>query len=148
MGGPAPGEFPHPLDRGELRRVRRQEQQREDPSVLAPQWRQQDGMVVPGIVQHDHHALPARAMPQQRLEERLEGPRIECRTDGANERARRHAHSPETGHRLASRRVDQHGVFDLGRDPHSCPRAVLLEMAFVQAPQVNVLAPCQPAQFF
>jgi hypothetical protein len=41
-----------------------------------------------------------------------------------------------------------HGIPVLGWNPHSAARAVLLEMAFVQAPQFNVAAPRQPAQFF
>jgi hypothetical protein len=44
--------------------------------------------------------------------------------------------------------MHQHRIFDLGRYPHPASRAMLLEVAFVQAPQFNVPSPCQAAQFF
>jgi len=49
---------------------------------------------------------------------------------------------------VARRRVEPHRIPDLGRHPHARPCSVLLEMAFVHAPQFNVLASGYPAQFF
>jgi hypothetical protein len=44
--------------------------------------------------------------------------------------------------------MQQNRILDLGRHPHPTPGAMLLEVAFVQAPEFNVLALCQAAQFF
>jgi hypothetical protein len=42
----------------------------------------------------------------------------------------------------------QHRILDLGRHPHPTARAMLLEVAFVHAPQFNAPASCQTVQFF
>jgi len=65
-----------------------------------------------------------------------------------NELAAGKAHGAKAGHRLAGGRMHQYGILDLRRHPHPAPRAVLLEMAFVQAPQFNVPASCRAPQFF
>ncbi|MFO1264915.1 MAG: hypothetical protein U1E84_16510 [Rhodoferax sp.] len=101
-----------------------------------------------GVVQHDHHSLAARAMPQQFLEEGLERLRIEALAHGADKFAADQAARAEAGHRLAGGRMEQYRIPDLGWHPHPAPGAVLLEVAFVQAPQFNVRTPCQTAQFF
>lgn len=40
------------------------------------------------------------------------------------------------------------GSPSFGGNPHSAARAVLLEVAFVQAPQLNVIPLGQPVKFF
>ncbi len=123
-------------------------EQRKHVAVFAQQGRQQYGMVVLGIVQHDHHAFAARAVPQQLFQEGLERQGIELPAHGAHELAAGEAHCAKACHRLAGRRMEQYRILDLGRHPHPASCAVLLEMAFVQAPQFNVASLCQTPQFF
>jgi hypothetical protein len=44
--------------------------------------------------------------------------------------------------------MGQYGIFDLRCDPHATARAVLLEVAFVQTPEFNILLSSQNPQFF
>lgn len=148
MRGQPSGELPHPLDGSELRRVRWQEQQCQDAPVPAQQRGQQDGVVVSGVVQHDDHPLAMRTMSQQLPEKGVEGSRIEYRAHRADEFSGAQADGAEAGHGFSSGCVLQHRILDLGRHPHASARAVLLEMAFVQAPELNVGALGEPAQFF
>src|SRR6266550_5815737 len=39
-------------------------------------------------------------------------------------------------------------IFHLGRDPHPTPRAVLLEVNFINSPEINLRISCQCAEFF
>ena len=50
--------------------------------------------------------------------------------------------------RLAGGMMNQDGVLFLRCNPHSAPRTVLLEMDFIQGPQINVVSCCQCAQSF
>ena len=104
--------------------------------------------MVPGIVQHQYHARAARAMPQQRLQKGPERGRIERGAQGADELAGAQADGTKAGDRLAGGRMEQDRILDLGRHPHAAPGAMLLEVAFVHAPEFNALAPGQAVQFF
>lgn len=104
--------------------------------------------MVPGIVQHQHHARVAGAMPQQRLQKGLERGRVERGAQRADERAGAQTDGPEARDRLAGGRMEQDRILDLGRHPHAAPGAMLLEVAFVHAPEFNAPAPCQAMQFF
>lgn len=104
-------------------------------------------MMVPGIVEHQHHPCVAGAMPQQRLQEGRVRGCVERVAQGADERAGAQADGPKAGHRLTGGRMEQDGILDLGRDPHAAARAMLLEVAFVQTPQFNAPAPCQAMEF-
>ena len=90
--------------------------------------------MVPGIVQHNHHALVAGAMPQKRLQKGLERGRIELGAHGADELAGVQADGTKAGDRLAGGRMEYDRILDLGRHPHPATGAMLLEVAFVHAP--------------
>ena len=109
---------------------------------------EQDRVVVPGIVQHQHHARVAGAMPQQRLQKGLERGRVERGAQGADELAGAQTDGTKAGDRLAGGRMEQDRILDLGRHPHAAPGAMLLEVAFVHAPEFNAPAPGQAVQFF
>ena len=144
----AAGELPDALDGGQLRTVQRQKQQGEHGAIFSKQGREQDRVVVPGIVQHQYPARAARAMPQQRLQKGRERNRIERGAQGADEFAGVQAVGLKAGDRLAGGRMEQDGILDIGRHPHAAPGAMLLEVAFVHAPELNAFAPCQAVQLF
>lgn len=54
----------------------------------------------------------------------------------------------ESSHRLARGSIQQNRVLVLWGDPHPTARPVLLKVALVQAPQLNVGAPGQATKFF
>ena len=117
-------------------------------TVLVQQRLEYSSVVVRGVVEHDDHA-PARAsMTQQAAYESLKRLTIEARTERRDQAARTQVHGTKAGDGLARRRVLHDGIPALRSNPHAATRSVLLEVAFVDAPQINVVALCQAAQFF
>lgn len=105
-------------------------------------------MMIGGVVEHENHALTARAMSQKLFEKSFEGERIELRGGRPDELPRAQTDRAEAGNRLSGRRMHEDGVFNLGGDPHPRPGAVLLEVAFVHAPQLKIHATSEAPQFF
>ena len=116
--------------------------------------------VVTRVVEYDHHLLVARAASEQGLEEDLEGGGVEHRGKEVDELAAEQDRA-ETGDGLSRRGMEDDGgrrrgkttgeddgVLVFGRDPQATSGAVALEVAFVLAPQLNIAAPRQTAEFF
>src|SRR5437879_6117778 len=141
-------ELPDALDRGQLRAVGRQKQQGQQMPDTAQERLQLTGVVVAGVVQHDDHAFAAPAMAKQLAQEPLERVGVELGRGRPDELTAIEAHRAEAGDRFARGRVQDNRVLDLGRHPHPSAGSVLLEVAFVQAPQIHVSATGQSAQFF
>ena len=136
MGGEPTSKLPEPLDRIELGAVGRKKYQSEHATVLGEHGFERTGMVVPGVVEHDHHALAAGPMAQELPEEVLEALGVEPGRDLVHELAASHVDRTETGHGLSRWGVQQHRIADLRGHPQAARGAVLLEVAFVHAPQV------------
>ncbi len=62
--------------------------------------------------------------------------------------ARPQVDRPEQRHGFPRRRVEQDGVRLLGWHPHDTAGAMLLEVAFVETPEVNPVGAGEPAEFF
>ena len=105
-------------------------------------------MVVFGVVQYQYQTFAAGTMLEQSPQKALEGFGVELRLELRYQFAGAYADRPEAGHRLARRRMQYYWVFVFWRHPHSTARTMLLEMAFVGAPQVNLWIDRQTAQFF
>jgi len=105
-------------------------------------------MVIPCIVQNHHHALALCASAQQEAQKLLKGLGIKDLAQAVGEFACGQAHRTKASHGLARGGMQEYGVFDLGSHPHPSACAMLLEMTFIQAPQLNVLESCQTALFF
>ncbi len=143
-----PRQPPDALDRRQLRTVGGKEPQLEVVAVGGKQRLKQFRAVVTRVVEYDHHLLVARSAPEQSLEEDLEGGGVEHRGKDVDELAAQQADRAETGDGLSRRGMEDDGVLVFGRDPHATAGAVALEVAFVLAPQLNIAAPRQTAEFF
>ena len=143
-----PRQPPNALDGRKLRTVGGKEQQLEVLAMGGKQRLKQFCAVVTRVVEHDHHFLVARAASEQSLQEDLEGDGVEHRGKEVDELAAEQADRAETGHGLSRRGMEDDGVFIFGRDPHATSGAVALEVAFVLAPQLNIAATRQTAEFF
>ncbi len=104
--------------------------------------------MIPGVVQHEDEAPMGPAMPPQLAEEPAEGHRIELRRELGHQLARPELDRPEEGHGFPRRGMEQHGIRLLGRHPHRAAGAVLLEVAFVETPEVNPVGVGESAEFF
>src|SRR5580704_7098799 len=105
-------------------------------------------MMISGIVQYEDHSPCGILLAQQPFEEAQESGGVEDGAHHAHELARVQADGAETSHGLAGRRMLQDGVFDFRRHPHAAARTVLLEVTFIQAPQLDVGTASQTAKFF
>src|SRR5450759_2721180 len=105
-------------------------------------------MVIAGVVEYEEHATAAALIAQQSLEEGLECLGVEDGAHHAYELTRAQADRAEARHGLAGRCMLQDGVLDLRRYPHSAAGAMLLEVAFIEAPEFDVGASRQTAEFF
>jgi len=117
----APDQLPDPLDRIEVRAVRRQEVELEAADPICAPVAMELGVVVFGIVSDDHHAAPrSGADPVQVLEEVPAGLRVEALALAAeDEAAVAQAHGTKVAHTLAPRKMPDHGISNLWRYPHA-----------------------------
>ena len=142
------GEFPYALDRVQIGTVGREELQAYDVAMPAKPRTKRTGMVPSGVVQDDHHNAPPASPFQQVYQKRQKALRVECGGRHRQQPAVRRTDGTEHRHLLARRRMQQHRIGVFGRNPHGAARSVLLKMALVFEPQVNVLSSGQPPQFF
>ena len=104
--------------------------------------------MIASIVKYQDHASSDRLLTQQPLEKAQECCGVEDRAHHSNELTTPQVDRAETSHGLASRGMLQDRVLDFRRYPHPTTRAVLLEVTFIQAPQIDVGAFGQTSQFF
>ena len=69
------------------------------------------------------------------LQKGLERGRVERGAPRADDRAGAQTDGPKTGDRLAGGCIEEDRILDRGRHPHAAPGAMLLEVAFVHAPE-------------
>ena len=104
--------------------------------------------MVPGVVQDEDEAAMGTAMPQEPVQEGVERHRIELRGELGHELAAAEMDRPEERHGLARRRVEQDGIRLLGRHPHDAAGPMLLEVTFVETPEVSLVGSGEAAEFF
>lgn len=144
----APSQLPHPLDRSQLRAVGRQEQQAQLSSVAMQEVGQKPCVMISSIVEHDTHAASGCLLAQQAPEESPEGGRVEEGAHHSYELSGVQTDGPKTGHGFSGGRMPQDRVLDFWRYPHSTAGTVLLEVTFIQTPQLDVGTTSQTAKFF
>ena len=142
------GQLPDPFDGIQVRAVGRQEGARQGRVPRREKRVQERCVMIPGIVQHEDELPVGPAMPPELAQERRECDRIELGGEGGYELTRPELDGPEQGHGLARRGMEQHGSRLFRRHPHDAAGAVLLEVAFVETPEVNPVGVSEPAEFF
>src|SRR5512139_2676370 len=131
-------QLPNPLNRIELRTIRRQEIKTQDSPLIPQPGLQRSRMMVSGIIQNNHHFLLREAVTKKMGQEYLKRLPVKIlpllgyqfpvlQTDG-----------PKHPNGLMRRCVPKNGIFHLGWNPHDIPRAKLLEMALIQTPKIKV----------
>jgi D-lyxose ketol-isomerase len=95
-------------------------------------------MVVSGVVHNQDLATPARSVRQQMMEEGFESHGVKCLCKQRNQLAPAHVHRPKQSDGLSRGRMPQDRVRILRGHPHDRSGPMLLEVAFIQAPQVYV----------
>jgi len=112
------GQSPDPFDRVELRAVRRQKIQAYYVAMFGQPGREQFCMMPSSIVQNNDHAAVFATMTHQLSQKRAEAQRVEGFFLADYQAARFGTDGPENSDLLSSRRMQQHGIDILGRNPH------------------------------
>ena len=148
MGTEAPGQLPNPFDRIEIRTIGGKEIELQPDAMLREPAVKKKRMMMAGVIDnHDHlstRAGMANKVSQKNLEcfsvERLGWPGDKASIGGAD--------SPEHRHRLVGWRVIQDRISGFWGNPHNAAGPMLLKMAFIGKPQINVLSLGQSSSFF
>ena len=140
--------FPNALDRIQVGAVGWQEVETNPGPTRVKKRPQQSSVVIARIVEDQDHATASRPMRQELAQELSERHGAESRLLQRNQLSVPEVHRSEQRHRLSRGSMEQHRVRILGRNPHHRPRSVLLEVAFIQAPQINAGVAGQAAEFF
>lgn len=141
-------QLPNPLDCIQVGAVRWQEVEMNPRPTRVKKRPQRSSVVIAGIVENQDHATASRPMRQELAQELSERQGAKSGLLSRNQLSVPEVHRSEQRHRLSCGSMEQHGVRILGRNPHHRPRSVLLEVAFVQAPQINARVTGQTAEFF
>ena len=116
--------------------------------MLGQEGLQQHGVMIAGIVEHHDHAAPASLVAQQLLEGAPKDLGVEYGADMADELPGAQIDRTEAGHGVTRRSLQQKRILVLRWHPHAAARPVLLEVTFVQAPQLHISFSSQAPQFF
>ncbi len=143
-------EFPDSLDGIEVRAVRREEEQDEAGLLKAAPFGVKSGMVIPGVIDDDDDAAALAPAPAPQLAK--EGPaglgiEVSLRL-GSDQPSISDPYGAKVADEFAGRRMATNRVPDFRWNPHAAPAAVLLEMDFVQRPEINLWVAGESTEFF
>ena len=132
-------QFPNAFDRIELRAVGGKKQKREIRFLRLTPRRMEYGVVISGIVDNDDNASPRPSTDvTQMAEEPPTGLRIEVSGRWQSAQfAISQSYCPEVADAFSGGSVNAHRVLNLRRYPHAAAAPVLVEMHFIQRPQIH-----------
>ena len=150
MKAQAANQFPNPLDRVKVWAIGWEKEQLEIGLLGLTPLSVHTRMVESGII-HDDHNAPSRTTgnPSELVIERPG--RLGIKLLGLlnrHEFAVTKAHRAEIADRFTRRMVEQNRILDLGWNPHEATGAMLLEVHFIDSPQINTRIFRQFTEFF
>ena len=149
MQAQATNQLPDPLDRVQVRTVWRQEQKPEPRFLGEPPFFVHGSVVVSGVVNNDSHsAARSDAGGVQASKERPSRNRIKLPfLPGKAKFTIAQADRAEVSHAFSGGVMEKNRIFHFRGNPHDAPGAMLLEMDFINCPNVIARAN-EPLQFF
>lgn len=143
-------QFPNALDRVQVWAVGRQIAQREIGLLFGPPRGVQFGVVIFCVVDDHHHAPPRAPAALPQLGQKIPGRHSVKAASFATEEelAIPQADGSEITNAFARGRVEQNWIGDFRGNPQTAPGTMLLEMDFIDGPQVNLRIERQGAEFF
>lgn len=105
--------------------------------------------MVGGVVCNQHGLVAtAAAVTQQEREKGLKRLGVERGDEHGDEFPAADVHAAKERNGFARGRVSHNRIPFLRGNPHYASASVLLEVAFIQRPEVNVRVACHPSEFF
>ena len=148
MGAESARQLPHPFNGVQFRAVGRQKVQSEMVAMFPQPRLQKFGTMPAGIIQNDNHLAALTATAHKLLQERKECLRIELLGATGGQTSVCRTNCAKHSNVFPCRCMQNHRIYILWRYPHGTARTVLLEMAFIFEPQLNVVSSGQAAEFF
>ena len=148
MSAKSAGELPHPFHGIQIRAVCGKEIKPQKFSMVVQPRSKITSMMPSRIIQNDKHQFVSSAMPQKLFQELKKGHRIKPVLKTCGETPVIDADRSKHSDAFARRRVQNERVHILRRHPHDTTGAVLLKMAFILKPQINVVSSCETQEFF
>lgn len=140
MCAKAASKLPYPFDGVEFWTIRRQEQQLQDTPMFSKPRGQEFCVMPAGIVCDNNHLAAFTMSAEKALQESQECSSVECLGPLGNQGSISNTHRPQYTDLFSGGRMQHYGIFHLRGNPHSTPRPVLLKVAFVLKPQINVIS--------
>lgn len=148
VGTEMPRQLPDPFSGIEVGAIGRQKVELETAAMSIEPRPKNSGMMVPSIIHHQDD-LPIRpGVTKKQSQELLERYGVEGLSLAGDQASVGWTDCAENSHRLPGWGVIKHGIGIFRGNPHGAPRAMLLKMAFIPEPQVNVLSSGQFSEFF
>lgn len=148
MSAKSAGELPHPFHGIQIRTVCGKEIKPQKISMVMQPRSKVTSMMPSSVIQNDKHQLVSSAMPQKLFQKRKKGHRVKPILKTCGETPVMDADRSKHSDAFARRRMQNKWVHILRRHPHNTTGSVLLKMAFILKPQINVISPCETQEFF
>jgi len=143
-----PRQLPDPFDRIEVGAVGRKKIELQPKAMLVKPRLKNSRMVMPGVVCNHDHLSRLAGMTNKDSQKVLECLGVERLGRLGDQTSVGRADGPEHRHRLMGRRMIEDGIGIFRGNPHDAPGPMLLKMAFIGEPQVNILSSGQSSEFF
>jgi len=147
MGTQTSRQFPDPLDGIQLRTIRWKKKQLQNLPSLPEPISEDTGMVIPGVIEKDNHLPPLPASGEKSFQECLEGLGVEGRRTHGHQPSRTEGNSPIKTHLFSRRCMPEDRILHLRGNPRCTPGPMLLKMALIQTPKIEVF-PVDPSMEF
>jgi hypothetical protein len=105
-------------------------------------------MMIPRIIQNNHHLLPSGTMTDKVFQKFAKGFPVKLLPLLCQQPAIPQMNCPIHPYLLMGRSLPEDRIFNFRRNPHNISRSMLLKMTLIQTPKVKVIS-CHPvAEFF
>jgi hypothetical protein len=143
-----PRQLPDTLDGIEVGAIGRQKVESEKVTVTMEPRPKNQRKMEPSVIHRQDHPPIRTGVTKKQGQEFLERHGVEGFRLAGDQPSVGRTNGAENRHRLPGRSVKKHGISVFRGNPHDAPGSMLLKMAFIPEPQVNVLSSSQLSEFF
>jgi len=135
-------ELPNPFNRVQFRAVGRKKVEPQSIAMFSEPWPQLFGMMPAGVINDDNHFSSFSAMAYELRQKTLERLSIKRFLQTRNKPPIVYTNSTKDTDAFACRCMQDNRINSFWRYPHDVSRSVLLEVAFIFRPDINIISCC------